>query len=112
MPTLEPLSIFSSEVIAQMEADNIPEHLIRLAKMNLGSLHGKIAINLENPYIFNQFMYGAGDDIWSYAAAAGLITRAEVSLMNSYEVSIEPIEIDSGTHIIDPGAQEAQPGTL
>lgn len=110
MPTLEPLPIFLSEVITQMEENNIPEHLIRLAKMDFISLRNKIAINLENPYIFNQFMYGV-DDIWSYAAAAGLITRAEVSLMNSYEVQIELID-DSGTYIIDPGTQEEQPGTL
>ena len=107
MPTLEPLSIFSSEVIAQMEADNIPEHLIRLAKMNLGSLHGKIAINLENPYIFNQFMYGAGDDIWSYAAAAGLITRAEADLMKSYEI---PANSDEEAQL--PPAQDAHESEL
>lgn len=106
MPTFEPLPIFSSEVIAQMEADNVPEHLIRLAKMDFSSLRIKIAINLENPYIFNQFICGA-DDTWSYAAAAGLITRAEASLMNRYESLIEPIDSDTG-----PGAPEEQPITL
>ncbi len=73
--------------IEQMRADNVQSHLIFLAEMASASQFEKIAMNLENPQIFSQFM--ALDEnavVWDYAYAAGLITRAEADLMKSYEV--------------------------
>ena len=73
--------------IEQMKADNVQSHLIFLAEMASASQFEKIAMNLENPQIFSQFMALDEDAVvWDYAYAAGLITKAEVDLMKSYEI--------------------------
>lgn len=71
--------------IEQMIEDGVQEHLIALAQMASASQFEKIATRLENPQIFSQFLaLDADAPIWDYAYAAGLITRAEADLMNSY----------------------------
>ena len=73
--------------IEQMKADNVQSHLIFLAEMASASQFEKIAMRLKNPQIFSQFLALDQDAvIWDYAYAAGLITRAEANLMNSYEI--------------------------
>ena len=70
-----------------MREDNVQSHLIFLAEMTSASQFEKIAMNLENPQIFSQFMALDQDAVvWDYAYAAGLITRAEADLMKSYEI--------------------------
>lgn len=78
--------------IEQMREDNVQSHLIFLAEMASASQFEKIAMNLENPQIFSQFMALDQDAVvWDYAYAAGLITRAEADLMKSYEISVNNI---------------------
>lgn len=73
--------------VEQMEEDGVEEKLIFLAKMAATSQFEKIAINLENPYIFKQFLALDEDAIvWDYAYAAGLISKADADLMKSYMV--------------------------
>lgn len=73
--------------IEQMKADNVQSHLIFLAEMASASQFEKIAMGIKNPQIFSQFLALDQDEIiWDYAYAAGLITRAEADLMNSYEI--------------------------
>lgn len=73
--------------IEQMREDNVQAHLIFLAEMASASQFEKIAMNLENPQIFSQFMALDQDAVvWDYAYAAGLITKAEADLMKSYEI--------------------------
>ena len=73
--------------IEQMREDNVQSHLIFLAEMASASQFEKIAMGLENPQIFSQFMALDEDAVvWDYAYAAGLITRAEADLMKSYEI--------------------------
>lgn len=73
--------------VEQMKTDGVQTHLIFLAEMASASQFEKIAMNLENPQIFSQFLALDQDAvIWDYAYAAGLITRAEADLMKSYEI--------------------------
>ena len=73
--------------IEQMREDNVQSHLIFLAEMASASQFEKIAMGLENPQIFSQFIALDQDAVvWDYAYAAGLITRAEADLMKSYEI--------------------------
>lgn len=73
--------------IEQMREDNVQSHLIFLAEMAPASQFEKIAMNIKNPQIYQQFMALDQDAVvWDYAYAAGLITRAEADLMNSYEI--------------------------
>lgn len=83
--------------IEQMREDNVQSHLIFLAEMASASQFEKIAMNLENPQIFSQFMALDQDAVvWDYAYAAGLITRAEADLMKSYEIPANEDEPQSG----------------
>lgn len=73
--------------IEQMIADGVEEKLIFLASMASTSQFEKIAMNIENPQIYQQFMALDEDAVvWDYACAAGLISRADADLMNSYEI--------------------------
>ena len=73
--------------IEQMREDNVQSHLIFLAEMASTSQFEKIAMGIENPQIFSQFMALDEDAVvWDYAYAAGLITKAEADLMKSYEI--------------------------
>ena len=71
--------------IEKMKTDGINSYLIDLAEMNADSLETKLAVNIENPAIFSQFIDEEGDVNWDYAYAAGLITKAEALLLKSYE---------------------------
>lgn len=83
--------------IEQMIADGVAEKLIFLASMASDSQFEKIAMNIKNPQIYQQFMALDEDAVvWDYAYAAGLISRAEADLMNSYE------EKEEGTTQQDP----------
>ena len=85
--------------IEYMVEDNVQPHLIKLASMSSSDLFEKIAIHLENPYMFKHFM-GASEEapVWDFAYAAGLITRAEADLMNVYEGGGRApwVEVDEG----------------
>ena len=71
--------------IEQMEEDGVEEKLIFLAKMAATSQFEKIAVNLENPRIFRQFLALDEDAVvWDYAYAAGLISKADADLIKSY----------------------------
>ena len=71
--------------VEQMEEDGVEERLIFLAKMAATSQFEKIAVNLENPYIFKQFLALNEDAVvWDYAYAASLISKADADLMKSY----------------------------
>lgn len=73
--------------IEQMIEDGVEEKLIFLASMASASQFEKIAMNIKNPQIYQQFMALDEDAVvWDYAYAAGLISRADADLMNSYEV--------------------------
>ena len=76
--------------IEQMIVDGVQEHLITLAQMASTSQFEKIATRLENPQIFSQFLaLDESAPVWDYAHAAGLITRADADLMNTYVVEDE-----------------------
>ena len=88
--------------IEQMRADNVQSHLIFLAEMASASQFEKIAMNIKNPQIYQQFMALDEDAVvWDYAYAAGLITKAEADLMKSYEISAN--EDDENTSQPEPG---------
>lgn len=70
--------------IEKMKTDGINSYLIDLAEMNADSLKTKLAVNIENPAIFSQFINEEDDTNWDYAYAAGLITKAEALLLKSY----------------------------
>ena len=72
--------------IEHMVEDSVQPHLIKLASMSSSDLFEKIAIHVENPYMFKHFI-GSNEEtpVWDFAYAAGLITRAEADLMNVYE---------------------------
>lgn len=73
--------------IEQMIEDGVEEKLIFLASMASASQFEKIAMNIKNPQIYQQFMALDQDAVvWDYAYAAGLISRADADLMNSYEI--------------------------
>lgn len=73
--------------IQQMIADGVDKKLIFLAGMAPTSQFEKIAMNIKNPQIYQQFMALDQDAvIWDYAYAAGLITKADAELMNTYEI--------------------------
>lgn len=94
--------------IEQMREDNVQSHLIFLAEMASASQFEKIAMNLENPQIFSQFMALDLDaPVWDYAYAAGLITRAEADLMKFYE---NPANSDEEALL--PPAQDAHESEL
>ena len=84
--------------VEKMIEDGIEEKLIFLASMSATSQFEKIAVNLENPHIFSQFA-GLDEDapIWDYAYAAGLISRADADLMNSYEAADKEEEETDGS---------------
>ena len=74
--------------IEQMIADGVEEKLIFLASMASVSQFEKIAMNIKNPQIYQQFMALDQDAvIWDYAYAAGLISRADADLIGSYEIT-------------------------
>ena len=85
--------------IDQMIEDGVEERLIFLASMDSASQFEKIAVNLENPQIFSQFL-GLDEDaiVWDYMYAAGLISRADADLLYSYmkEEEDEGSEEESG----------------
>ena len=73
--------------IEQLIEDGVEEKLIFLASMASASQFEKIAMNIKNPQIYQQFMALDEDAVvWDYAYAAGLISKADADLMNSYEV--------------------------
>lgn len=73
--------------VEQMIEDGIEEKLIFLASMASTSQFEKIAMNIKNPQIYQQFMALDEDAVvWDYAYAAGLISKADADLMNSYMV--------------------------
>lgn len=73
--------------IEQMIADGVEEKLIFLASMTQPLQFEKIAMNIKNPQIYQQFLALDQDEpVWDYAYAAGLISRADADLMNSYEI--------------------------
>lgn len=73
--------------IEQMVTDGVEEKLIFLASMASASQFEKIAMNIKNPQIYQQFMALDQDAVvWDYAYAAGLISKADADLMNSYEI--------------------------
>lgn len=81
--------------IEQMIEDGVEEKLIFLASMASASQFEKIAMRLENPQIFQQFMALNEDAVvWDYAYAAGLISRADADLMNSYEIPADDDDDD------------------
>ena len=82
--------------IDKMRADGINPYLIDLAEMNADSLKTKLAVNIENPAIFSQFIDEEGNANWDYAYAAGLITKAEALLLKSYEEEEEEEPGESG----------------
>ena len=85
--------------VEKMIEDGVEEKLIFLAQMNSASQFEKIAMNLENPQIFSQFLNLDEDAIvWDYAYAAGLINRADADLIKSYYEEDEDDE--------EPGGQE------
>ena len=86
--------------IEQMIEDGVEEKLIFLASMASTSQFEKIAMRLENPQIFQQFMALNEDAVvWDYAYAAGLISRADADLMNSYvEEDEDGSEDDDAAH--------------
>lgn len=71
--------------IEKMKTDGINSYLIDLAEMNADSLKTKLAVNIENPAIFSQYIGEENSINWDYAYAAGLITKAEALLLKSYE---------------------------
>lgn len=71
--------------IEKMKTDGINSYLIDLAEMNADSLKTKLAVNIENPAIFSQYIGEENSVNWDYAYAAGLITKAEALLLKSYE---------------------------
>lgn len=71
--------------INQMVEDGIDEKLIFLASMSDAALFEKIAMGIKNPFIFRGFVAShEAASPWSYAYAAGLISKADVDLMKSY----------------------------
>lgn len=79
--------------VEQMEEDGVEEKLVAFAKMASASQFEKIAMNIENPQIFAQFLALDEDAVvWDYAYAAGLISKADADLMNSYMVEEEDEE--------------------
>ena len=74
--------------IEQMIADGVEEKLIFLASMASVSQFEKIAMNIKNPQIYQQFMALDQDaPVWDYAYAAGLISKADAELIGSYEIT-------------------------
>lgn len=72
--------------IEQMIADGVEEKLIFLASMASASQFEKIAMNIKNPQIYQQFMaLDQNAPVWDYAYAAGLISKADAELISSYE---------------------------
>ena len=87
--------------IDQMVEDGVEKKLIFLASMAPASQFEKIAMNIKNPQIYQQFMALDEDAVvWDYAYAAGLISRADADLMNGYmkeeEEDDEESEEESG----------------
>lgn len=73
--------------IEQMIADGVEEKLIFFASMASVSQFEKIAMNIKNPQIYQQFMALDQDaPIWDYAYAAGLISKADAELIGRYEI--------------------------
>ena len=73
--------------IEQMIEDGVEEKLIFLASMASASQFEKIAMNIKNPQIYQQFMALDQDaPVWDYAYAAGLISKADAELIGSYEI--------------------------
>ena len=71
--------------IEKMIEDGVEEKLVFLASMASASQFEKIAMNIKNPQIYQQFMALDEDAVvWDYAYAAGLISKADADLMNSY----------------------------
>ena len=71
--------------VEKMIEDGVEAKLIFLAEMASASQFEKIAVNLENPRIFRQFLALNEDAVvWDYAYAAGLISRADADLIKSY----------------------------
>ena len=72
--------------IEQMIADGVEEKLIFLASMTSASQFEKIAMNIKNPQIYQQFMALDQDaPVWDYAYAAGLISKADAELISRYD---------------------------
>lgn len=72
--------------IEQMIADGVEEKLIFFASMASVSQFEKIAMNIKNPQIYQQFMALDQDaPVWDYAYAAGLISKADAELISRYE---------------------------
>lgn len=84
--------------INQMVEDGIDEKLIFLASMSSAALFEKIAMGIKNPFIFRNFMASQESaSPWSYAYAAGLISKADVDLMKSYSSEgLSDIDINPG----------------
>lgn len=83
--------------VEQMIEDGVEEKLIFLASMASTSQFEKIAMNIKNPQIYQQFMALDEDAVvWDYAYAAGLISRADADLMNSYEEEDDEEDEESG----------------
>ena len=73
--------------IEQMIEDGVEEKLIFLASMASASQFEKIAMNIKNPQIYQQFMALDQDEpVWDYAYAAGLISKADAELISDYEI--------------------------
>ena len=89
--------------IEQMITDGVEEKLIFLASMASVSQFEKIAMNIKNPQIYQQFMALDEDAVvWDYAYAAGLISKADADLMNSY------MEEESDEEEANPDVEESE----
>ena len=82
--------------VDKMRADGINPYLIDLAGMTGNYLKTKLAVNIENPAIFSQYLREENEANWDYAYAAGLITKAEALLLKSYEEEEEEKPGESG----------------
>ena len=93
--------------IDQMIEDGVEKKLIFLASMAPASQFEKIAMNIKNPQIYQQFMALDEDAVvWDYAYAAGLIGRADADLMNSYMKEEEDEESNEEPDVEEPVEQE------
>ena len=83
--------------VEKMREDGVEAKLIFLAEMASASQFEKIAVNLENPRIFRQFLALDEDAVvWDYAYAAGLISKADADLIKGY-IEEEEEEEDTQT---------------
>ena len=77
------------------------ERIEWLMNMPAAAKFEAIAMRIENPAIFSQFIALDEDaPIWDYAYAAGLISKADVDFVKSYE---KPSLIDPGNVAPNPG---------